>query len=459
MKVDNKFLIIFILIWSIVSLQAQTAKKWETDRQKWDVSLSVSSLEAILLHPDKILENPDAFWETDSAYKLVKGWHQSNKIAMDTRNYYENWLTFLKTQAKIPEEERQNNPAFKLLKEIIDRIPVFKNKSIPLLNEFLPQNKLKFKTTIYITGKTFPWAMMYDGKIMADVLSKRFDNDPDKVLNLLTHECFHIGYGFNRYLRREMELGNDFIYNTMLDALQNEGLATYVGYKAKEIFPVKELPDYRMLDSLTEVKRQLNDVNNLFTIADTLSIDSLRKRSWEIGVNQRGYYVVGAYMAKTIDQQIGRRALLKTIVMGPLNFVDMYNDLVSEDMRVVKFKKPKELSLVQKLKKAIENGDQSEFEKIAAKMKAEKEELPSPTQQRLERLGYGMIYQESFERAIEIFKLDVALFPKSANSYDCLAEAYMKADNKELAIKNYKKSLELNPENDNAKKMLEQLQK
>jgi tetratricopeptide (TPR) repeat protein len=70
-----------------------------------------------------------------------------------------------------------------------------------------------------------------------------------------------------------------------------------------------------------------------------------------------------------------------------------------------------------------------------------------------------MIYQESFEQAIEIFKLDVGLFPKSANSYDCLAEAYMKAGNNELAIKNYKKSLELNPKNDNAKNMLEQLHK
>lgn len=34
----------------------------------------------------------------------------------------------------------------------------------------------------------------------------------------------------------------------------------------------------------------------------------------------------------------------------------------------------------------------------------------------------------------------------------------MKAGNKELAIENYKKSLELNPDNDNAKRMLEQLQ-
>ncbi len=68
-----------------------------------------------------------------------------------------------------------------------------------------------------------------------------------------------------------------------------------------------------------------------------------------------------------------------------------------------------------------------------------------------------MIYQESFKWAIEIFKVEVMLFPESANSYVCLAEAYMKSGEKDLAIKNYEKSLELNPNNDNAKKAIEDL--
>jgi len=38
--------------------------------------------------------------------------------------------------------------------------------------------------------------------------------------------------------------------------------------------------------------------------------------------------------------------------------------------------------------------------------------------------------------------------------YNSLAEAYMLAGNKELAIKNYEKSLELNPQNTNAVEQL-----
>lgn len=56
-----------------------------------------------------------------------------------------------------------------------------------------------------------------------------------------------------------------------------------------------------------------------------------------------------------------------------------------------------------------------------------------------------------------MFKLNVALFPDSFNVYDSLGEAYMVAGERELAIKNYKKSLELNPNNTNAAKMLKKI--
>ena len=60
--------------------------------------------------------------------------------------------------------------------------------------------------------------------------------------------------------------------------------------------------------------------------------------------------------------------------------------------------------------------------------------------------------------AIEIFKLNVVLYPKSANAYDSLGEACMNSGDSKKAIKNYRKSLELNPENNNAREMLKQLE-
>lgn len=62
------------------------------------------------------------------------------------------------------------------------------------------------------------------------------------------------------------------------------------------------------------------------------------------------------------------------------------------------------------------------------------------------------------EAAISIFKLSTEEFPESANVWDSLAEAYMKAGQTQLAITNYGKSLELNPTNTHAVNMLNKLE-
>ena len=59
--------------------------------------------------------------------------------------------------------------------------------------------------------------------------------------------------------------------------------------------------------------------------------------------------------------------------------------------------------------------------------------------------------------AIEIFKLNVEAYPQCWNVYHSLGEAYMRHGEKEFAIQNYEKSLELNPQNTNAAEMLKKL--
>jgi CubicO group peptidase (beta-lactamase class C family) len=75
----------------------------------------------------------------------------------------------------------------------------------------------------------------------------------------------------------------------------------------------------------------------------------------------------------------------------------------------------------------------------------------------LNNLGYNLLISKKQKEAIEIFKLNVEMFPQSSNVYDSLGEAYMVNGDKELAIKNYEKSLELNSQNTNAVDMLKKL--
>lgn len=70
--------------------------------------------------------------------------------------------------------------------------------------------------------------------------------------------------------------------------------------------------------------------------------------------------------------------------------------------------------------------------------------------------GYRFLIINDINKAINIFKLNTKLFPNSANVYDSLGEAYLENGNKEQAIFHYKKSLALNPNNENAKEILEE---
>ena len=75
----------------------------------------------------------------------------------------------------------------------------------------------------------------------------------------------------------------------------------------------------------------------------------------------------------------------------------------------------------------------------------------------LNNLGYRFIREKRLKEAIRIFQLNVEAYPKSANTYDSLAEGYMDDGDKAQAIANYQKTLELNPKSHNAVVMLQKL--
>lgn len=72
-------------------------------------------------------------------------------------------------------------------------------------------------------------------------------------------------------------------------------------------------------------------------------------------------------------------------------------------------------------------------------------------------IGYSFMRKKQLQSAISIFMLNVEIYPDSWNVYDSLGEAYMESGDYELAISNYRKSLKLNPKNDNAEKMIERI--
>ena len=93
------------------------------------------------------------------------------------------------------------------------------------------------------------------------------------------------------------------------------------------------------------------------------------------------------------------------------------------------------------------------------KLKKDKPETFNFNDEReLNGLGYRLINDGRIEDAIKIFGLLISEFPESSNPYDSLGEAYFLSGNMDLALVNYKKSLALNPNNENAERFILNIQ-
>ena len=120
---------------------------------------------------------------------------------------------------------------------------------------------------------------------------------------------------------------------------------------------------------------------------------------------------------------------------------------------------PPKISIVSVLDKTIaEKGIEAGIAQYRD-MKAKQSATYDFAEPELNRLGYQLLRTGKPKEAIEIFKLNVEAYPKGFNTYDSLAEAYMTINERELAIQNYKKSVELNPNNKTAVEIIKSLEK
>lgn len=75
----------------------------------------------------------------------------------------------------------------------------------------------------------------------------------------------------------------------------------------------------------------------------------------------------------------------------------------------------------------------------------------------LNSLGYQYMEGGRVQAAIDVFSINVDLYPESWNAYDSLAEAYAKNGDKDNAVKSYERSLRLNPANEAGARKLSEL--
>ena len=76
----------------------------------------------------------------------------------------------------------------------------------------------------------------------------------------------------------------------------------------------------------------------------------------------------------------------------------------------------------------------------------------------LNTLGYGELHAGHIDNALRIFMENAVLYPADANVYDSLGEAYALKGDRDKAIENYKRSIELDPQNLGAAQAIIKLQ-
>lgn len=89
--------------------------------------------------------------------------------------------------------------------------------------------------------------------------------------------------------------------------------------------------------------------------------------------------------------------------------------------------------------------------------KIKNSETYSLSEEEMNAIGYILMRSDRLEESSKLFQLIVEEFPASWNAYDSYAESLMKLGKNELAIKNYRKSVEMNPNNQNGIAALKKL--
>lgn len=213
------------------------------------------------------------------------------------------------------------------------------------------------------------------------------------------------------------------------------------------------MPGFSLHDELgLLVKAGLTPMQALQTA--TLNPARFNNREKDLGTVEKGKIADLVLLdANPLDDISNTKKISSVIDNGRL-FTKPDLDMMLADVEAVASRKP----ISDEMTKTIQKKDVAAAVQQYRDLKASQPSTYDFSENELIGLGYQLLHAQKVTDAIEVFKLSVEVYPNSYNTYDSLAEAYMNHGEKELAVKNYKKSLQLNPSNGNAVEQLKKLE-
>ncbi|MCE7734385.1 MAG: hypothetical protein GPJ54_05865 [Candidatus Heimdallarchaeota archaeon] len=290
------------------------------------IEFDTSTLEKIIFEPSLILENEEDFWENERSQKLTQTWSHTIKYSIDINK----WREDISGWANLPLPEREKQEFYKNSKRILNRKDMIVQEALNHICQFLPHDAeldVKILFTAFIPPRCFA-----NEDIIFNLNADYWNNNVDNMINSIVHEVFHVGYSYCRTFHRDPL--KDKTYEVM-DQIISEGICTYVGYKALSIFPAPDEKDYDLLENMNDVKRLVNDINEVLDNIGDVSEIELDALILEKCIKGRAYYIPGAFICQVIDQKFGRSKLKELLLKGPVSLISEYNEIIDNEDLII----------------------------------------------------------------------------------------------------------------------------
>jgi tetratricopeptide (TPR) repeat protein len=435
-----------ILGWAFLPYKLPDTTEEENACARYGITFDDNSMQRIYLQPEGIIADPEGFWAEDPAYLRIGMAPKHRGAALPP----EGWLERIEDIGQMAPAEREEQATWAHGVEIREHTNTFCQAALPVIAGLLPE-EAELSTTVFLTAFNDPAYFAYRSDVVMNVDGIAPFKESSTFFNILGHELFHIGFfDIQPY---QTEVWSDF-YPTQvfLLTLQNDGMAVYTQHLLYDDYPAPTRLNL-LLDNRLARRYLVRQVNALLAeSADCQSVDCDSAKTAEL--MRRAYsrsdrialYVVGAHMARMIDQNLGREALVETVRRGPRSFVETYNMVAEGGMRVYEIGEPAELSAIQALRLAAIEGEMEAVETTLDRMRSEGIENPGgETFEHLVSAGLVLLKNEEPGAAIEVFELLVGLFPEHPDSYLYLSEAYTRNGDMEEADEATAKAVEIDP--------------
>ena len=319
----------FCLTFIWTDMYAQAIEQKEQDVK---IFLDDSAARYVLENPVNALTERDSIWNRFEGYRITRVWHEKSSYPVTWEIWDRGLDRFInKDTSLIRKSLELSNDLSSLEEREHENI-------VQHLASYLPETAA-FDAYVYLVAFTTPYAFCVEqNKIGIDITGEEWHFDPVCLLNMMIHELYHVGYKLNspdkEVINADPTNNDEFIrfnYAYML----SEGTATYVAYKALDLFPSDyEHEDYKLLNDGKHVKDAIYKINELLENTKTETIDALLKQAWDIGVTERAYYIAGAYVCKIIAEKFGTEYLSELVSKGGRQLVKEYNALVPDDLKI-----------------------------------------------------------------------------------------------------------------------------